>query len=98
VDAVGVQWGIAVAVIERQRILHGFTRDALARAARVDPKTVRDALNGRRHPTLGTVDRLARALDVTLADVLIIEERHPAPAPDPVRSPIRAAEQLRLVN
>jgi transcriptional regulator with XRE-family HTH domain len=99
-----VGWRVSVATIERQRILHGFTRDALARAARIDPKTVRDALNERRRPTLGTIDRIARTLDLTLADVVVIEDSpsiadrfRPKPTAT-VQSPIRAVEQLRFLN
>jgi transcriptional regulator with XRE-family HTH domain len=97
-------WRVAVATLERQRILHGFTRDALARAARIDPKTVRDALNERRRPTLGTIDRIARTLDLTLADVVVIEEsrstgdRFPPKPTATARSSIRNGEQLRFLN
>jgi transcriptional regulator with XRE-family HTH domain len=77
VPAVG--WQVRADVVERQRILRGWTRAQLTEAADIDPKTLRDLLNGRRHPTLGTVDTLCRALDVPLADVIaIIEQPRPA--------------------
>lgn len=95
-----VRWRLATAVMERHRVLRGMTRDALARAAQVDPKTVRDALNGRRRPTLGTVTQLVRVLELTLGDVLVFDQPTPSPhgtvhthRPTSVLAP----EQLRLV-
>ena len=95
----GVQWRFAAPAIDRQRILSGMTREALAHAARVDPKTVRDALNGRRRPTLGTVRQLADAVGLTLADVLLFEAPVPAPLPPTTASPAAGPpEQLSLVG
>lgn len=48
--------------------------DQLARAAKVDPKTVGDMMSGRRRPTLGTVHAVGHALGVELS--LIIEFDH----------------------
>ena len=94
-----LRWRLATSAVERQRILRGMTRDALARAAHVDPKTVRDALNGRRRPTLGTVTQLARVLDLELADVLHFEQPPPIPPRAPrVPEPTSSSEQLRLVG
>jgi DNA-binding Xre family transcriptional regulator len=73
VPAVG--WQVRADVVERHRILRAWTRAQLTEAADIDPKTLRDLLNGRRQPTLGTVDTLCRALDVPLADVIAIIEQ-----------------------
>ncbi|MBJ7594671.1 MAG: helix-turn-helix transcriptional regulator [Candidatus Dormibacteraeota bacterium] len=62
-------------MVERERILRGWTRAQLTEAAAIDPKTLRDLLNGRRRPTLGTVATLSRALDVPLAEVIAIVEQ-----------------------
>jgi transcriptional regulator with XRE-family HTH domain len=69
-----VSWAVRRAAIERQRILKGWTRTQLAEAAHVDPKTLRDLLGGRRRPTLGTVATVARAIDLPLAEVIVISE------------------------
>ena len=63
-------WTIRTSVIDRERVLHGWTQRALARAARVDPGTVCDALAGRRRPNLATLSVLCPALGLTLADVV----------------------------
>jgi transcriptional regulator with XRE-family HTH domain len=81
-----VSWTVRQGAIERERILKGWTRNQLARAAQIDPKTLRDLLGGRRRPTLGTVGMLARAIDLPLAEVILISERvvsarRPATAP-----------------
>ncbi|MGH2866044.1 MAG: helix-turn-helix domain-containing protein [Solirubrobacteraceae bacterium] len=77
--APAVGWRVRAEIVERERILRGWTRAQLTEAADIDPKTLRDLLNGRRHPTLGTVGTLCRALDVPLADVVaIIEQPRPA--------------------
>jgi transcriptional regulator with XRE-family HTH domain len=72
--AARVSWSVRRTAIERQRILKGWTRSQLAEAAHVDPKTLRDLLGGRRRPTLGTVATVARAIDLPLAEVLVISE------------------------
>lgn len=70
-----VGWRVRSDIVERERILRGWTRAQLTAAADIDPKTLRDLLNGRRHPTLGTVSTLSRALDVPLCDVIAIIEQ-----------------------
>jgi ribosome-binding protein aMBF1 (putative translation factor) len=72
--APGVSWTVRRDAIERHRILRGWTRDQLAAAAQIDPKTLRDLLGGRRRPTLGTVGTVARAIDLTLGEVIVISE------------------------
>lgn len=68
-------------VVERQRILRGWTRAQLSEAASIDPKTLRDLLAGRRCPTLGTVSTLSRALGVPLGDFIAIVEEMPPTVP-----------------
>ena len=70
-----VGWQVRGDIVERERILRGWTRTQLTEAADIDPKTLRDLLSARRHPTLGTVGTLCRALDVPLADVIAIMEQ-----------------------
>jgi transcriptional regulator with XRE-family HTH domain len=72
--AARVSWTIRRTAIERQRTLKGWTRSQLAAAAHIDPKTLRDLLGGRRRPTLGTIGTVARAIDLPLADVIVITE------------------------
>ncbi len=70
-------WQVRSEVVERERILRGWTRAQLTEAADIDPKTLRDLLTGRRRPTLGTVTTLSRALGVPLGDVIaIVEQQH----------------------
>jgi ribosome-binding protein aMBF1 (putative translation factor) len=68
-------WQVRSEVVERERILRGWTRAQLTEAADIDPKTLRDLLTGRRRPTLGTVSTLSRALGVPLGDVIAIVEQ-----------------------
>jgi hypothetical protein len=49
-----LKWSVDVELVERRRIVHGWTRLELARVARVDPKTLRDLLARSRRPTFGT--------------------------------------------
>lgn len=70
-----VSWTVRRGAIERQRILKGWTRSQLAKAAQIDPKTRRDLLGGRRRPTLGTVGTLARTIDLPLAAIIVVSER-----------------------
>ncbi len=70
-----VGWHVRADIVERERILRGWTRAQLTEAADIDPKTLRDLLNGRRHPTLGTVGTLCRALNVPLAELIAIIEQ-----------------------
>jgi transcriptional regulator with XRE-family HTH domain len=76
-----VTWLLATERVERERILRGWTREQLALVAGVDAKTIRDMLNGRRQPTLGSVGAVARALERPLADLLVIVEAVSAVAP-----------------
>ena len=69
-DRVGQGWSANAVVVERERVLRGWTRRDLALAARVDPKTLNEFVGGRRRPHLGTVRALCLALDLRLADVI----------------------------
>ena len=63
-------WMVRTSVIDRERVLHGWTQRALAHAAHVDAGTVSDALAGRRRPNLATLSVLCQALGLTLGDVV----------------------------
>jgi DNA-binding Xre family transcriptional regulator len=68
------RWSVNMHAIERQRILHGWTRRELARAAHVDEKTVRSMMDGRRRPTFGTLQAVCGALGVMLSDAIMFVE------------------------
>ncbi len=70
-----VAWVVNAQVIERERIRRGWTRPQLARAAHVDPRTVRSLVVGRRHSSLGSVQALCTALGLPLTDVIVFPER-----------------------
>ncbi len=59
-----------VAVVDRARMLRGWTQRELARSAHVDPGTLSDLLAHRRRPTFGTVQAICASLNLTLADVI----------------------------
>ena len=59
-----------VGVVERARILRGWTQRELARIARVDPGTMSDLLKQRRRPTFGTVQAICASLNLALAEVI----------------------------
>lgn len=63
-------WSVDVGLVERHRIVRGWSRLQLATIAHVDPKTLRDLLGRRRRPNLGTVQAVSVALGLTLADVI----------------------------
>jgi ribosome-binding protein aMBF1 (putative translation factor) len=89
-------WQVRSEVIERERILRGWTRAQLTEAADIDPKTLRDLLTGRRRPTLGTVSTLSRALGVPLGDVIAIVERPHLRSGPPQRRPASGSAQTVL--
>jgi DNA-binding Xre family transcriptional regulator len=65
-----LEWEVDVAVIDRARVLQGWTRRDLAEHARVDEGTLCDLFASRRHPTFGTLRALCQALDLSLGDVI----------------------------
>jgi transcriptional regulator with XRE-family HTH domain len=69
----GLEWWIDMRIIERARILRGWTRRDLAHVARVDSGTISDMLAGRRRPTFGTVRAVTAALGLELADMITFE-------------------------
>jgi DNA-binding XRE family transcriptional regulator len=89
-------WQVRSEVVERERILRGWTRAQLTQAADIDPKTLRDLLTGRRRPTLGTVSTLSRALGVPLGDVIAIVERPHLRSGPPQRRPASGSAQTVL--
>jgi transcriptional regulator with XRE-family HTH domain len=64
---------VNVPLVERQRILRGWTQRQLARSAGVNPDTLTDLFEQRRRPTLGTVQAICTSLDLSLADVIVFE-------------------------
>jgi transcriptional regulator with XRE-family HTH domain len=60
-------------VIDRARILRGWTRRDLAREARVDEGTICDLFGGRRHPNFGTLRAVCDALELALQSVISFE-------------------------
>jgi transcriptional regulator with XRE-family HTH domain len=65
------RWTVNVDAIERARILRGWTFVELARVANVDRGTLSDLVHDQRHPTLGTVQAIAGALGLTMADAIV---------------------------
>jgi transcriptional regulator with XRE-family HTH domain len=66
-------WSMDVGVVERERILRGWTQRELARQAHVDPGTLSDLLAGRRCPTFGTVQAICTSLSLTLGQVITFQ-------------------------
>ena len=80
--------GRAVGLRRRER---GLSQEALADAATVDERTIRGIERGTANPTWDVVDRIARALGwsiaqlAQLADELETEDRRPTDEPLPPR-------------
>jgi len=64
------EWMVDVAVIDRARVLRGWTRRDLAQHAHVDEGTLCDLFAGRRRPTFGTLRTICRALELSLEEVI----------------------------
>ena len=64
------EWSVDAGVIDRARILRGWTRRDLAQHAHVDEGTLCDLFAGRRRPTFGTLRALCQALEVSLDNVI----------------------------
>jgi len=60
--------------LRRQR---GFTQESLAEAVGIQPHGLSRIEQGHRAPSLSTLATLAAALDVTLADLLAVEDEVP---------------------
>ena len=67
-------WSLDMRMIDRRRLLRGWTRRDLARAAQVDEKTLRDMMSARRRPTFGTVQAVCTSLGLTLPDVIVFAD------------------------
>lgn len=65
-----LEWAVEVVVIDRARVLRGWTRRELAQHAHVDEGTLCDLFASRRHPTFGTLRALCQALELSLGDVI----------------------------
>jgi DNA-binding Xre family transcriptional regulator len=63
-------WGVHRAVIDRARVLRGWTRRDLAEQAHVDEGTLCDLFAGRRRPTFGTLSAICQALELSMDDVI----------------------------
>jgi transcriptional regulator with XRE-family HTH domain len=70
-------WSVDTAVIDRARILRGWTRRDLARRAHVDEGTLCDLFAGRRRPTFGTLGAICQTLELSLDDVIAFPECSP---------------------
>lgn len=68
------QWTVNVELIDRARILRGWTLVDLSRAARVDRGTLSDVFREAHQPTLGTVQAIVAALGLTMADAIVFVE------------------------
>ena len=74
VQAGAVQWWLDIRVIERARVLRGWTKADLARIAHVDPGTLSDMTLQRRRPTFVTVQAICHALGLVLSDVIVFDD------------------------
>jgi hypothetical protein len=63
-------WSMDATVVERERILRGWSHADLARVAHMDPRTERRLVAGRLRPRLGSVQALCTALGVPLPAVI----------------------------
>lgn len=67
---VAQHWSVDAAVIDRARIVRGWTRRDLAQHAHVDEGTLCDLFARRRRPTFGTLRALCQTLDLSLEGVI----------------------------
>ena len=63
-------WSVDIQVIDRARILRGWTRPDLGREAHVDEGTLCDLFAGRRRPTFGPLKTLCQTLELSLREVI----------------------------
>jgi DNA-binding XRE family transcriptional regulator len=69
-----IRWRVDVHVIERARILRGWTQADLSQEAHVDPKTIRNMISGNHRPTFGTLQALRSVLGLALADLIVFSD------------------------
>ena len=60
--------------IQEEQIQRGMTASQLARAAKVNPATLRGVLEGNKEPRIDCLARIARALDLRPLDIATVEE------------------------
>jgi len=65
-----LEWSVDAGVIDRARILRGWTRRDLAQHAHIDEGTLCDLFAGRRRPTFCTLRALCQALELSLDAVI----------------------------
>jgi transcriptional regulator with XRE-family HTH domain len=70
-SATPLKWQVDVLRLERERVLRGWTKSALAQNARVDPGTISDIFRENRQPTLNTLQAVCAALQLSLEEVII---------------------------
>jgi transcriptional regulator with XRE-family HTH domain len=70
-----LEWAVDLAVVDRARILRGWTRRDLARHAHVDEGTLCDLFASRRRPTFGTLTALCQSLDLQLDSVIAFADQ-----------------------
>lgn len=75
-----------VRAIDRARLVRGWTRTAMAGAARLSQETRTKIAKGG-PVSIRTAKKLARTLDLPLADVLILPAQDVVPPAGPVASP-----------
>jgi len=63
-------WSVDEGLIDRARILRGWTRRDLAQHAHVDEGTLCDLFAGRRCPTFGTLRAICQTLDLEFGSVI----------------------------
>ena len=80
--------------IKDLRKLRGFSQDQLSERINIDPKHLSRIEVGRSYPSLGTLDKLAKAMNIELKDFF---EFTPQP-PDMRELKKKAVEMLREIN
>jgi transcriptional regulator with XRE-family HTH domain len=73
-EANAIGWTLDLVRLERARILRGWTRRDLARAAHVDEGTLSDLFRARRRPTFGTITAVCSSLELGLDEVILFED------------------------
>jgi transcriptional regulator with XRE-family HTH domain len=70
--------------LKQLREAAGYSQEELAKAADLSSALVRHLEQGlRRNPTMTTLQRLARALNITAADLIVEADPDPDPDPEP---------------
>lgn len=56
--------------IRRVRLDKGFTQDELCRKLGIDPSYLSNVESGNKNPTLATIEKIAKALDVSIDELM----------------------------